>query len=63
MAYFTLHPRTKWTGLLRTGETLVNCALIVLGLYVLGAGTYVRRCSPFICDLCAVRLLTSVIAE
>ncbi|KZV65578.1 hypothetical protein PENSPDRAFT_745041 [Peniophora sp. CONT] len=42
MAYFTLYPgRSKWAGPMRTGETLVNCALIVLGLYVLGAGTYV----------------------
>ncbi|VDC08000.1 unnamed protein product [Peniophora sp. CBMAI 1063] len=42
MAYLTLYPgRSKWAGTIRTGETLVNYALIGLGLYILGAGTYV----------------------
>ncbi|TRM66769.1 transmembrane amino acid transporter protein-domain-containing protein [Schizophyllum amplum] len=41
MAYLTLHPGAKkWDGPLKTFETLVNYALIVLGVYIIGAGTY-----------------------
>ncbi|KAA1473228.1 hypothetical protein DENSPDRAFT_839676 [Dentipellis sp. KUC8613] len=50
MAYLSLHPGAqkwagagahKWAGARRAAETLVNYGLIVLGVYILGAGTYV----------------------
>ncbi|CAK5280942.1 unnamed protein product [Mycena citricolor] len=42
MAYLLLHPgNTKWAGPLRSFETLVNYFLIVFGLFILVAGTYV----------------------
>ncbi|KII84890.1 hypothetical protein PLICRDRAFT_57399 [Plicaturopsis crispa FD-325 SS-3] len=42
MAYLTLYPRaTRWSGPWRSAETLANYFLIVLGIYILGAGTYV----------------------
>lgn len=43
MAYLSLHPgKTKWDGTFRSLETLFNYFLILLGVYVLVAGTYVR---------------------
>ncbi|KAF7986703.1 hypothetical protein HWV62_20230 [Athelia sp. TMB] len=43
MAYLTLYPGAlKWEGPWRTLETLFNYFLILLGLYILVAGTYVR---------------------
>ncbi|KDQ19048.1 hypothetical protein BOTBODRAFT_153954 [Botryobasidium botryosum FD-172 SS1] len=42
MAYLTLYPgETKWHGAGRSLETVFNWSLIVLGLYMLVAGTYV----------------------
>lgn len=42
MAYLRMHPGDeKWAGPWRTMETLINYFFILLGLYVLGAGTYV----------------------
>jgi len=42
MAYLTLYPgRQKWTGTGRVLETLLNYFLIIFGLYILVAGTYV----------------------
>ncbi|KAF4565328.1 amino acid/polyamine transporter 2 family protein [Pleurotus pulmonarius] len=42
LAYLTLHPpASRWKGLSRTIETLFNYGLIIFGVYVLGAGTYV----------------------
>ncbi|KZT58950.1 hypothetical protein CALCODRAFT_538088 [Calocera cornea HHB12733] len=42
MAYLTLYPgNKKWKGIGRTMETLLNYFLIVFGLYILIAGTYV----------------------
>ncbi|KZP23153.1 hypothetical protein FIBSPDRAFT_737831 [Athelia psychrophila] len=41
MAYLTLYPGAlKWAGPARTLETLFNYFLILLGLYILVAGTY-----------------------
>ncbi|KAJ6582831.1 transmembrane amino acid transporter protein-domain-containing protein [Mycena sp. CBHHK59/15] len=41
MAYLILYPgKTRWAGPWRSFETLVNIFLIVLGLFVLVAGTY-----------------------
>lgn len=41
MAYLSLHPgKTKWDGTFRSLETLFNYFLILLGVYVLVAGTY-----------------------
>ncbi|EIW73966.1 hypothetical protein CONPUDRAFT_133595 [Coniophora puteana RWD-64-598 SS2] len=42
MAYLELYPRAqRWAGGLRSAETLFNYFLIVLGFYILIAGTYV----------------------
>ncbi|KZP22959.1 hypothetical protein FIBSPDRAFT_859162 [Athelia psychrophila] len=42
MAYLTLYPGAlKWAGPARTLETLFNYFLILLGLYILVAGTYI----------------------
>ncbi|KDQ07034.1 hypothetical protein BOTBODRAFT_181088 [Botryobasidium botryosum FD-172 SS1] len=42
MAYLTLYPgEKKWLGVGRSLETVFNWFLIVLGLYILVAGTYV----------------------
>ncbi|TFK51216.1 hypothetical protein OE88DRAFT_1514559 [Heliocybe sulcata] len=42
MAYLTFYPgSSKWAGPWRTAETLLNYFLIVFGLYMLVAGTYV----------------------
>jgi len=42
MAYMTLHPGPKkWAGRRRSLETALNYFLIVFGLYILVAGTYV----------------------
>jgi hypothetical protein len=44
MAYLILYPgQEKWNGKWRTAETLLNYFLILFGLYMLVAGTYVRR--------------------
>lgn len=44
MAYLTLYPGDlKWSGTWRTLETMFNIFLIVLGVYILVAGTYVRH--------------------
>lgn len=38
-----LYPgRLKWANYWRIAETLVNYLLILIGLYILGAGSYVR---------------------
>lgn len=43
MSYMVLYPgRSKWANYWRIAETLVNYLLILIGLYILGAGTYVR---------------------
>jgi hypothetical protein len=42
MAYLTLYPGArKWASPLRSLETLWNYFLIIVGLYMLVAGTYV----------------------
>ncbi|KAI0745069.1 transmembrane amino acid transporter protein-domain-containing protein [Earliella scabrosa] len=42
MAYLTLYPgKSRWAGPWRSAETLLNYAIIVFGVYVLVAGTYV----------------------
>jgi len=42
MAYLSLHPgKLKWNGIFRSCETLFNYFLILLGAYVLVAGSYV----------------------
>ncbi|KAL0571542.1 hypothetical protein V5O48_010418 [Marasmius crinis-equi] len=42
LAYFELTPRaTRWAGLGKSFETLVNYFFILLGLFILVAGTYV----------------------
>ncbi|EPQ53016.1 neutral amino acid permease [Gloeophyllum trabeum ATCC 11539] len=42
MAYLTFYPgASKWAGPWRTAETLLNYFLILVGLYMLVAGTYV----------------------
>ncbi|KAF7986928.1 hypothetical protein HWV62_12725 [Athelia sp. TMB] len=44
MAYLTLYPGAlKWEGPWRTLETLFNYFLILLGLYILVAGTYAKE--------------------
>jgi len=44
MCYLLLYPGAKrWAGLRRSIETVINYALIVVGAYILVAGTYVRR--------------------
>lgn len=44
MAYLTLYPgHLKWSGIWRTLETTINIFLIAVGVYILVAGTYVRR--------------------
>ncbi|KAF9467583.1 transmembrane amino acid transporter protein-domain-containing protein [Collybia nuda] len=41
MAYLSLHPgQEKWKGTFRTLETLLNYALILVGMYIIVAGTY-----------------------
>lgn len=41
MAYLTLYPPAKrWLGLRRSAETAFNYLLILLGVYILVAGTY-----------------------
>ena len=43
MAYLTLYPGSKkWAGPRRSLETAFNYFLIVFGLYILVAGTYVK---------------------
>ncbi|KAG5643997.1 hypothetical protein DXG03_009287 [Asterophora parasitica] len=43
MAYLHLHPgNKKWDGPLKSLETLLNYSFILLGVYILVAGTYVR---------------------
>jgi hypothetical protein len=52
MAYLSLYPgKEKWATPLRSLETLVNYFLILLGAYVLVAGTYVRTTSPAMTSL------------
>ncbi|KZS95173.1 hypothetical protein SISNIDRAFT_439216 [Sistotremastrum niveocremeum HHB9708] len=42
MAYLTLYPgERKWKGFWRSSETVLNYSLIVIGLFILIAGTYV----------------------
>ncbi|KAK7438609.1 hypothetical protein VKT23_017943 [Stygiomarasmius scandens] len=42
MAYLTLYPgKERWSGVMRSLETLMNYFFILLGLYILVAGTYV----------------------
>ncbi|EIM83528.1 uncharacterized protein STEHIDRAFT_101802 [Stereum hirsutum FP-91666 SS1] len=42
MSYMVLYPgRLKWANYWRIAETLVNYLLIIIGLYILGAGSYV----------------------
>ncbi|TFY75238.1 hypothetical protein EWM64_g8775 [Hericium alpestre] len=42
MAYLTMHPGPeKWNGRRRSAETILNYGLILLGAYILVAGTYV----------------------
>lgn len=43
MAYLSLHPgQERWNGPMKTLETLMNYAFILIGIYVTVAGTYVR---------------------
>lgn len=47
MAYLSLHPgQEKWNGTLRTLETLLNYVLILVGMYIIVAGTYVCSSGP-----------------
>ena len=50
MAYLTLYPgQKKWAGKWRTAETVLNYAIILVGVYVLIAGTYVSTSERFFC--------------
>lgn len=41
MAYLTLYsPAKRWTGIWRSAQTVFNYLLIVIGAYILVAGTY-----------------------
>lgn len=50
MTYLTLnHGAKKWATPLRSFETIVNYALILLGIFILGPGVYVS--SAFLGEL------------
>ncbi|KAL1663023.1 transmembrane amino acid transporter protein-domain-containing protein [Schizophyllum commune] len=41
LAYFTLHPGAKkWDGPIKSIESIINYGLILIGVYIIGAGTY-----------------------
>ena len=42
LAYFTLHQGAKkWDGPIKSIESIINYGLILIGVYIIGAGTYV----------------------